>query len=281
MKLNKRPTLPRELSVAYRRLEESGLEERWVQDLIEHTLVELVGNELISSSDIDRYLMAQVSGVFRPPGSARRIVRSSMSLALTGPAGSGKTATLAKLAAHRQLFGQQRVGIITVDTRRLAAIEQIRTFAQGAGIPLEVVYNPENMEAARNRLGHVDVILVDTPGCNPRDEKGLEELHKLIGRAKCDEVHLVLSATTRDRELCLTCDKYRIVPYSHLLFTHVDEALQFGTMANVARHAARPIGYVGSGPIIPEDIQKLDPQKMAEWILHPEQGFSSVKSRPA
>jgi flagellar biosynthesis protein FlhF len=280
LKYSKMPALSTELSTAYTRLEESGLEEHWVQDLINQALVELTGNELVSSPDIDRYLVAQVSGVFARPARIRPSARGPLSMAFIGPAGSGKTTTLSKLATHRQLFGKHRVGIITVDTRRLAAVEQIRAFAQIAGIPLEVVYKPEQMKAARARLGHVEVLLVDTPGCNPRDEQALEQLHKLIDRADCDEVHLVLSATTRDREMYLICDKYRIVPYSHLLFTHVDETGQYGAIANVAHHVAKPVVYIGSGPSIPKDIQKLEPHRIAEWILHPDKEYSFAESRP-
>lgn len=281
LKYSKMPALPRELSKAYTRLEESGLEKRWVQDLIGQALVELAADELVSSPNIDRFLMAQVSGVFSTPAPARRQSRNLLSIGLVGPAGSGKTTTLIKLATHSEIFGKRQVGIITMDTRRLAAIEQIRTFSRISGIPLEVIYKPEQVSAARRRLQGMDVILVDTSGCNPRNEKGLQELHDMVDQADCNEVHLVLSATTRDRELNLICDKYRAIPYSHLIFTHADEAIQYGSMANVVRRVAKPVHYIGSGPSIPEDIRKLKPQQIAEWILHPEQTLGGEENLPA
>jgi len=281
LKYNKMPTLPQELAKAYTRLDESGLEEHWAQDLMAQALVELAADQLVSSPDIDRFLMAQVSGIFAVPAPSRRVPQKSLCIAFVGPAGSGKTTTLLKLATNRQFFGRRQAGIITADTRRLAAIEQIRAFARLAAIPLEVVYNSEQMSVARRKLQAAEIVLIDTSGCNPRDETGLARLHDMVDGADCDEVHLVLSATTRDRDLILACDKYRSVPYSHLLFTHADETTQYGTMANVARHATKSIGYIGFGPTIPEDIQKLEPQQIADWILHPGQGLAFAESRPA
>lgn len=281
LKYSKMPALPPELTKAYARLEESGMEQRWVQDLIGKALVDLAAKELVSTPDIDRYLMAQLSGVFVPLAPSLRGSSGPLVLALVGPAGSGKTTTLMKLATHPQVFGKRQVGVITVDTRRLAALEQIRTFARLSAISLEVVYKPEQMAATRDRLHSMEVILTDTPGCNPRDEEGIELLHELMERADCHEVHLVLPATMRDHELLLTCEKYRAVPYSHLLFTHTDEATQFGTIANVSRHVAKPMSYMGTGPTIPEDIERPQPRQLAEWILHPGPEVSSAESRPA
>jgi flagellar biosynthesis protein FlhF len=274
LKYSKMPALPHELAEAYTRLDESGLEEHWAQDLMAKALVELAADQLVSSPDIDRFLMAQLSGVFAGPTALRADPRKSLCMAFVGPAGSGKTTTLLKLATHKQFFGRRQVGIITADTRRLAAIEQIRAFARLAAIPLEVVYNLEQMGAARRRLQQSEVVLVDTSGCSPRDEEGLARLHDIVEKADCDEVHLVLSATTRDRDLCFACDKYRAVAYSHLLFTHADETTQYGTMANVARYAGKSISFIGYGSTIPEDIQKMEPQQITDWILHPDKGIA-------
>jgi flagellar biosynthesis protein FlhF len=274
LKYSKMPVLPPELSKAYTRLEESGMEERWVQDLVGQALVELAANELVSTPDIDRYLAAQVSGVFTAPVPTRSTPRGPVSLAFVGPAGSGKTTMLMKLATHPQYYGKRQVGVITCDSRRLAAIEQIRTFARLSGISLEVVYNAEQMSAARHRLRSKEVILVDTPGCNPRDEKSIERLHELMEKADCHEIHLVISAATRDRELMLTCEKYRAIPYSHLIFTHTDETTQYGAMANIVRQVSKPISFIGSGPTIPEDMERPEPQRIAKWILESSQGSS-------
>ena len=247
--------------------------------MIGQALVELTANELVSSPDIDRFLEMQVSGVFAAPAPVRPLPKRRTTIAFVGPAGAGKTTTLLKLATHPKLYGKQQVGIISMDTRRLAAIEQIRTFARISGIPLEVVYNIEQMQVAQQRLQGMSIVLVDTSGCNPRDEKGLDTLHTFMDQADCQEVHLVLSATTRDRELHFICDKFRTVPYTHLLFTHADEAMQYGTMANIARYAAKPIRFIGSGTSIPEDIQTVEPHEIAEKILHPEQVETYLENR--
>ena len=121
-------------------------------------------------------------------------------MALVGPTGVGKTTTIAKLAANYRLREKKRVGLITVDTYRIAAVEQLRTYADIIDLPMEVVSTPREMREAVARMRNLDLVLMDTAGRSPRDEIKIQELRSLLAEAEADEVHLVLSAHGRHAE---------------------------------------------------------------------------------
>ena len=123
-------------------------------------------------------------------------------MALVGPTGVGKTTTTAKLAAHFRLHEHRRVGLITVDTYRIAAVEQLRTYADIIDLPMEVASTPDEMRQAIGRLADLDLILMDTAGRSPRDEVQIQELKSLLVEAQPDEVHLVLSCASGADDVC-------------------------------------------------------------------------------
>ena len=136
------------------------------------------------------YLEAEisVSGPIMTEANKCRVV------ALVGPTGVGKTTTIAKLAANYRLREKRRVGLITVDTYRVAAVEQLRTYADIIDLPMEVVATPREMREAVARMSHLDLVLMDTAGRSPRDEVRIQELKSMLSEAEPDEVHLVLSS---------------------------------------------------------------------------------------
>ena len=129
-------------------------------------------------------------------------------VALVGPTGVGKTTTIAKLAANYRLREKRRVGLITVDTYRVAAVEQLRTYADIIDLPMEVVATPREMREAVARMGHLDLVLMDTAGRSPRDEVKIQELKSMLSEAEPDEVHLVLSSTAGAKSLIGTAEKF-------------------------------------------------------------------------
>ena len=130
-------------------------------------------------------------------------------VALVGPTGVGKTTTIAKLAANYRLREKRRVGLITVDTYRVAAVEQLRTYADIIDLPMEVVATPREMREAVARMSHLDLVLMDTAGRSPRDEVKIQELKSMLSEAEPDEVHLVLSSTAGAKSLINTAEKVR------------------------------------------------------------------------
>lgn len=171
-----------------------------------------------------------------------------------GPTGVGKTTTLAKLAAHFYLQQQLRIGFITVDTYRVAAIEQLRTYASIIDAPLEVVATPAEMRQACERLADVDLILVDTGGNCPKDEQRLEELREILPAAKADEIVLVMSSVCSASAFRRAVEAYGVLGISSLVLTKLDEADGFGQIWQPMLESHLPLRYVTDGQDVPRDI---------------------------
>ncbi|MFO8059396.1 MAG: GTPase, partial [Bacillota bacterium] len=175
-------------------------------------------------------------------------------IALVGPTGAGKTTTCAKLAARMALGEGVRVGLLTQDTYRIGAVEQLRKYARILEMDLEVVFTPGEMGPALRRLGDSQVVLIDTAGHNPRDRRWMERLREFLAAAAADEVHLVLSAATATEDARAVMAHYRKVAYNRLLLTKIDETDRPGRAVALARDAGVPLSYVCTGQEVPDDI---------------------------
>ncbi|MCG8584551.1 MAG: flagellar biosynthesis protein FlhF, partial [Pirellulales bacterium] len=202
-----------------------------------------------------------VSGpIIARPGE-RRIV------ALVGPTGVGKTTTIAKLAANYRLREKCKVGLITVDTYRIAAVEQLRTYADIIDLPMEVVATPKEMRTAIDKFNDMELILIDTAGRSPRDEVKIHELKSFLADAQADEVHLVLSTVASTRTLRETAERFAAVGTTSLLLTKVDEATVLGPVYELLRATQLPVSYVTNGQNVPDDIEAARAQRLAKMIL--------------
>ncbi|MEE9403962.1 MAG: hypothetical protein V3V20_03640 [Algisphaera sp.] len=195
-------------------------------------------------------------------------------IALVGPTGVGKTTTVAKLAATLKLKEGRRVGLITADTYRIAAVEQLRTYANLIELPLEVVANPQEMKAALGRMAHLDAVVIDTAGRSPRDTGRLKELAAFIAAAGPDETHLVLSSTGSERVLLDTAERFSAIKTDRLIFTKLDEAVSFGVLLNVARKVGRPLSYMTTGQEVPHQIEVCDADRLAGLVMGEKEAFS-------
>jgi flagellar biosynthesis protein FlhF len=188
-------------------------------------------------------------------------------VALVGPTGVGKTTTIAKLAANYRLREKKRVGLITVDTYRVAAVEQLRTYADIIDLPMEVVSTPREMREAVARMRNLDLVLMDTAGRSPRDEIKIQELRSLLAEAEADDVLLVLSATAGTRSLVATAEKFAAVGTTGLLLTKLDEATSLGHLVALARECPLPVSYLTDGQNVPDDIQVAERRQLAYLML--------------
>jgi flagellar biosynthesis protein FlhF len=187
--------------------------------------------------------------------------------ALVGPTGVGKTTTIAKLAANYRLREKRRVGLITVDTYRVAAVEQLRTYAEIIDLPMEVVATPREMREAVARMSHLDLVLMDTAGRSPRDEVKIQELKSMLSEAEPDEVHLVLSSTAGAKSLIGTAEKFADVGTTALVLTKLDEAHSLGHLVSLVRACRLPVSYMTDGQNVPDDIQVAERGALAEMLL--------------
>jgi flagellar biosynthesis protein FlhF len=186
--------------------------------------------------------------------------------ALVGPTGVGKTTTIAKLAAHYRLRERASVGLVTVDTYRIAAVEQLRTYAEIMDLPLEVVATKQEMRAAIDRLAEKDLVLIDTAGCSPRDAVRLQELRGLLAESPADEVYVVLSAPAGAQSVDAAAGAFATVGASAVVLTKLDEADSLAWLPGLLRRHRLPLAYTTNGQDVPDDIRPAGPSDLAEFI---------------
>jgi len=203
----------------------------------------------------------QCSGPIHVRPGQRRLV------ALAGPTGVGKTTTIAKLAANFHLRERHRVGLITVDTYRIAAVDQLRTYADIIDLPMEVVSTPREMRAVTAKLSDLDLILMDTAGRSPRDEVRIQELKTMLAEAHADEVHLVLSSISSTAAMMKSAQRFAEIGATSLVITKLDEATGLGNLLPVLRSARLPLSYVTNGQNVPDDIAPANRRKLARIVL--------------
>ena len=188
-------------------------------------------------------------------------------VALVGPTGVGKTTTIAKLAANFRLRDGIKMGLVTVDTYRIAAVEQLRTYAEIIDLPMKVVTGPRDMRRALDELAGLDLVLIDTAGRSPRDELKIQELKTLLAEAEVDEVQLVLSMVASPQNLQSTAEKFAVANTTSLILTKLDEAAGMSNLLAVARNIPLPISYVTTGQNVPDDIEAATTHRMAGLVL--------------
>ncbi|MDX1948224.1 MAG: GTPase [Pirellulaceae bacterium] len=174
---------------------------------------------------------------------------------LVGPTGVGKTTTIAKLAAQFRVCERKRVALVTIDTYRIAAVEQLRTYAEIMDLPLTVVATPREMRAARQRLAEYDLALIDTAGRAPRDAARLNELSAVLREAQADEIHAVLSAVASPESLETAARAFGDLGARALIVTKLDEAGRLDWLPRFAANHRLPLSYVTSGQNVPDDIR--------------------------
>ena len=214
----------------------------------------------------------QIQGEIRIPH--RTAEQGGRVVALVGPTGVGKTTTIAKLAANFRLRDKRRVGLITVDTYRIAAVEQLKTYADIIDLPMEVVSSDRELRAAMARLSHLDLILMDTAGRSPQNTAELDELKSILDQAQPHEVHLVLSVTASTQSLIKTADRFSKVGTTSLLLTKLDESLGLGNLIPVWQKVPLPLSYVTNGQNVPDDIRIAQSDWLAEQIVPIHEGRS-------
>ncbi len=187
--------------------------------------------------------------------------------ALVGPTGVGKTTTLAKLAAYAQLKLKQKVALITLDTYRLAAVDQLQQYAQILQVPMHVALTVEDLRGAFRFYQDRALVLIDTPGHSPKDTETLGQLRALLDELPGVETHLVLSATTKPRDLTEIAARYEPLRPTRLLFTKLDETSTYGPILSTLVRVKRPLSYLGTGQEVPEALELATSRRVADLIL--------------
>jgi flagellar biosynthesis protein FlhF len=188
-------------------------------------------------------------------------------MAFVGPTGVGKTTSIAKLAARCTLQMKKKVTLITIDTYRIAAVEQLKTYAKIMDLPIYVCYSPEEMQKTISSSADSSLILIDTAGHSQTDMEQVQDLCNYFGDQEDIEVLMVLSATTKSSDLKDISERFGGVGPKRLVFTKLDETTTYGSLLNVAVRTKLPIGYFTTGQNVPDDIETATPGKLAKLIL--------------
>jgi flagellar biosynthesis protein FlhF len=187
--------------------------------------------------------------------------------AFVGPTGAGKTTTLAKIAARSALEEKLKVGLITTDTYRIAAVEQLKTYARIMEIPIEVVPDKTAFRRALAKLSDRDLVLVDTPGKSSVEPGYIDKLRDLFQLENPVETNLLLPLTSSQDNLAENLARFKPVGYQSIIFTKLDESRHFGMIYNVIDQERKPVSYVTHGQNVPQDIEKTDAGRLAKIIM--------------
>ncbi len=212
---------------------------------------------------------ASVAGPLKVSAGTQTVV------ALVGPTGVGKSTTLAKLAALARYKDGRKVGLISTDTYRVAAVEQLSAYARLLELPLAVAEDRQQMEEALGAFGDRELVFIDTAGQGPHDEKRLREVQDLLRLEDRIHTHLVISATTKHSDTRDILKRFEPLRYDGLIVTKLDESRSHGILLNAPHWCGRPLTYLGLGQGVPQDIEVATAERVADLVLNLSQRFGA------
>jgi flagellar biosynthesis protein FlhF len=259
--------LPQPLYETYRLLVESQVAEDLAGQLINEIKGMVPRTRWQDAEVMHAALTARIAEMI-PAGGPLAVTTSGKPyvVALIGPTGVGKTTTIAKLAARHSLGMNQKVGLITIDTYRIAAVDQLKTYAEILNLPLKVVLTPNELSEAVAEFADRDLILIDTAGRSQNDAMRLSQLKLFLDEARTDEVHLVLSTTSQEANLLQAAERFCRLGVDRIIFTKLDEGVGFGVILNVLKRVNRKLSYLTNGQEVPDNIDVGRPEQVAEMI---------------
>jgi flagellar biosynthesis protein FlhF len=227
----------------------------------------LLESDLEDEQKIHSFLHETIADIFniQVPEFTKNTEQKRM--AFIGPTGVGKTTTLAKIAANYLAAHSNSIALITIDTYRIAAVEQLKVYGEIMHLPVEVVINPQQLVEALEKHSDKELILIDTAGRSPQDSLSIEEIQSFFPEDLEIENHLVLSATTRDNELLETLKSFKRFSIHSTIFTKTDECTSLGVLLNTQIQNSTPLSYITNGQRVPEDIIEADKRILAQLII--------------
>lgn len=246
-----------------------GFDEKQIYLLLNRAAAELNGAE----ADTRRIFEAMCGKLFakvrfaRPFRNLAHTSSTGSVFTFLGPTGVGKTTTLAKLAAYLKIKRQHELGIISLDTYRIGAVDQLQTYANILDIPFAIAQSKSEFDKVRKEFSHFDAILVDTTGRNFLNRDHVRHLQTFFDHGQKFTHFLVLSATAKDEDLKQTIFHFREMAINSLIFTKLDETIHHGCMLNQLLRFDYPLSYMGTGQRVPEDIEPATQKRILSFLL--------------
>ncbi len=241
----KDPIIEKIISVVKRQVSFTTQNEQMVKSAVRQAIKEYIGEPFV----IDEFTGDQRVFLF------------------VGPTGVGKTTTLAKLAAKLSLIDNKKVGLITADTYRIAAVDQLKTYSEILGIPLSVVYEASELSDVMYKYKEKDVILLDTAGRSHKSDELPRDLQDLMNNLENPEIFLVISLTTGYKDIVSILDAYKFIEEYKIIFTKLDEASTYSNILNVKFDSGKSLSYVTTGQSVPDDIEVAESEKIVNYIV--------------
>jgi flagellar biosynthesis protein FlhF len=252
----------------YQRLLASGLNESLARRLAEKVQNSIAKDKLAEERYVRGFFASMLVKTIPVSGPLRLSAGRQTTVAFMGPTGVGKTTTIAKLAAHYALGEKKKVALLTLDTYRIAAVEQLRIFAKIIDLPVHVVLNPVELDQTLAFHRDKDLVLIDTAGRSQRDELQMAELMSFFAERHRADMHLVLSATASFQNLLEAVERFKPLEPTSLVFTKLDESNAYGTLLGTALLGQIPLSYFTTGQRVPEDIEVAIPERLVDLLLN-------------
>lgn len=261
------PAVGENLLDAYQRLIEQEVNPTVAREIVERLQRNMIGSTLDRAA-VNTGLQTEIASRIKVGGTIPMDNFSGRPsvVMLLGPSGSGKTTTIIKLAFEAAINHKKKVGLITEDFRRPGAAMQLQNLTQFMDLPLVVVDSPQRMAEEIRNMSDLDLVLVDTGGRGPRDDKGLQELERMISAAKADQTHLVIPCSYTERAASATATAYRKIGFDKIILSKLDEAPTYGLALDIAEFAPEQLSYLTTGQKCSDGLKKADPSEIASLV---------------
>ncbi len=247
------------------RLSEQEVEEQFIQELTDELLA--VGADEMDEEQLRQAATSYFHKRLAPFVKEEPVDEDTGILYFAGPTGAGKTTTIAKLAAHYKIDKGQKVGFITSDTYRIAAVDQLRTYATILDVPIEVVFSHADLKKAHHALEEAQLIFMDTAGRNYRSEMQVSEVNSLFQSERKSETLLVLSLTGKTKDMSVIAERFQKYGVKKVLFTKLDETIVYGAILNlILKYELIPV-FIAKGQTVPDDIELFSVEKYVHLLL--------------
>ena len=258
--------LPLSIKKYYDRMHEMEVDPTIINKLINNTTKALSDTELNDKAILYKTLKKEIKS-FVDDIEPIELSNKNYIVAFVGPTGVGKTTTIAKLATHFSLYKNKKVALATADTFRVGAVEQLKHYGDLLEIPVHVIHRQEDVRETLASLSDYDLLLVDTMGFNPNNRMQIKKIKGLLDVLNPDDVHVVISAATKNRDLTDILNNYKELYYNKILITKFDETKTYGVVLNALNVGKCKLSYFTMGQNVPDDIELPSADKIAKMIL--------------